>query len=465
MKLTFRNWPLKLLRTFGLSLSLAAAPSCPPVAPGIGIHYAAGQLLDAFAPQGDVRPAAILIHGRAGNRRTHINQVLEVLEKAGWAWFSVDYRDAADVRAAIDFVDCPGRFNIAANPVLIGEDKGAAIALQLASGMKVRSVVAFATDSTAPLLDPQVPVLMFHGEADDESPIGPLRAACQSWAECTFVPIPKGIHNLENWHPDQWEWKEELAAWLRSHGRGLLRDIVFARPGGQALAMDAFLPGGRGPFPAVIVVHGGGWEAGDKQTYLSPILDALTDSRFEWFSIDYRLMPYVSNADQLEDVRAAIRYVRAHASRFRVDPKRISLLGESAGGQMVTQLASLPCPDCAVSGVVSLYGVYDFAPFMGDSDGRQMLKRIFGEWTLPMLEEASPIHHISRALPPMLLIQGTKDELYPGALAYDAALKKAGVPHQLVVLDGAPHGMENWVDHPAWLKVLDDAVGWLRTIP
>ncbi|MGI8960094.1 MAG: alpha/beta hydrolase fold domain-containing protein [Bryobacteraceae bacterium] len=88
--------------------------------------------------------------------------------------------------------------------------------------------------------------------------------------------------------------------------------------------MDANLPEGQGPFPAVIVVHGGGWAAGDKLTYVSPVLTLLSEAHFTWFSIDYRLTPHVRNEEQLEDLRNAIRYVRAHAGRFNIDPNATS---------------------------------------------------------------------------------------------------------------------------------------------
>ena len=154
--------------------------------------------------------------------------------------------------------------------------------------------------------------------------------------------------------------------------------------------MDAYLPPGAQPSAGVIVVHGGGWEAGDKRTYVSPLLDVLKRSGLAYFSIDYRLTPFVTNREQIEDLRSAIRYVRTHAQRFHIDSKRISLAGESAGGQLVTQVVSLPCPGCEVAAVVSLYGVYDFAQFTAQPSDRQMLDRIFGKWTTPALKEASP---------------------------------------------------------------------------
>lgn len=449
----------RALLLFFVAFPAFAFDGCKAIEPRPAIEYFPGQLLDAFVPAGEPRSFAIVIHGASGNRRTHLNQVLSTLEKAGWAWFSLDYRNPPDLEAASAFIQCPGRFNIRGKPVLIAEDQGGPLAFALSQRINAASVVVFGLPANAQL--PALPVLLFHGEYDEESPIAPIRALCHSSPNCTLVPIPKAIHNVENWHPDQWFWKEDLIAWLRGNQRGQWRDIPYAMPDGRPLFMDAFLPEGSGPFSAVIVVHGGGWEAGDKETYISPILDILSHSRLAYFSIDYRLTPYVDNATQLDDVRSAIRYVRDHADRFHVRADAISLFGESAGGQLVTQVASLPCPGCTVKSVVSLYGVYDFTQFSHDVEGRQMLTRIFGHWTESSLKQASPLNNISPSLPPLLLIQGTKDELYPGTLSYHAALDAKSLPNTLIVLDGAPHGMENWVNNPDWFKALQNIPAWL----
>src|SRR5206468_12546244 len=170
------------------------------------------------------------------------------------------------------------------------------------------------------------------------------------------------------WHRDPWDWKAELTAGLRPDRRGLGKHIVYDRPEGRELLMDASSPGGHKPLPAVIIVHGGGWEAGNKVTYVSPIFGPLAEAGFAWFSIDYRLTPFVHIPQQLEDVRAAIRYVRAHADHFHVDPSRIALLGESASGHLVAQIASEPCTGCEVQAVVSFYGVYDFTKWAEGAD-------------------------------------------------------------------------------------------------
>jgi acetyl esterase len=426
------------------------------------VPYRAGMTLDAYAPAGARRPAAILIHGSKGDKSTHMTQLFEVLDRAGFAWFSINYRNLDDVRAAVAYIRCPGRFNIGSRLVLIAEDTGAPLALRVAQEVQAGGVVTFGARFDGDLPAARVPTLMFHGTADEESPPALVEKLCRSWPQCQFFPVPAGIHEFEDWHPDQWQWKEELAAWLRADQRGLWKDITYARPGGRDLRMDAFIPEGAGPFPAVVIAHGGGWEAGDKATYISPVLAPLARAGYAWFSIDYRLTPYVRNGDQLDDLREAIRYVRSHAARFHVDPNRIGILGESASGQMVAQVASEKCPGCEVQAVVSFYGVYDFTRWAGDAENRPMLDRVFGKWDSEILRKYSPLFHVRRDMPPVLLIQGTKDELHAGTIAYAERLKEAGARYELVLLDGAPHGMENWAGHAEWEFYKQRMVDWLN---
>jgi acetyl esterase/lipase len=453
------GWPL-------LANTCTAAQGNPTgnyIIPGVigDIVYRSGVTLDAYSPPGTARLWAVLIHGRSGNKRTHLTQLFSLLTDADYAWFAVDYRNAEDVKQAIQFTECPGRFNIKGKPLLIGEDSGVAIALKLANNA-VAGVVGFGTAGLENSLHfPESKVLLFHGTADEDAPMGPVKAWCLSGNSCRLVEIPGGIHQFENWHPDQWFWKDELVAWIRNGQRGLWKDIVYSRPGGRPLRMDAFLPEGDRPSPAVIIVHGGGWEAGDKVTYISPILEALAQAGFTWFSIEYRLIPYVHNEAQLDDLRDAIRYVRRHSDTFHIKPDAIAIVGESASGQMVSQVASVPCPGCQVQAVVSFYGVYNFISWVKDQDGRKTLDRLFGRWNDQVLREFSPISHISPRMPPILLIQGTADELYAGTLEYEKELQEAGAPHKMILLKGAPHGMENWAGHPEWDFYRKALTDWL----
>jgi alpha-L-fucosidase 2 len=473
-----------------LAIALTPATTCSKptpsqpagnfITPGVrgDVIYHDGLTLDAYAPEGPPRPAAVIIHGSYGNKRTHVTQLFEPLSRSGFGWFSVDYRTLEDVEEAVRFIRCPGRFNITSVMFLIGADTGGEIALELAARGRFHGVATFGLKPSPKFIAsvlggrsqgrrtlPGVPVHMFHGTDDDESPLAQAQAICKEMPSCVFHSVPGGIHEFENWHPDQWFWKEDLTAWLRGDRPGLWKDIVYARPDGRDLLMDACIPEGSGPFPAAIIVHGGGWEAGDKVTYVSPLFEPLAKSRIAWFSIDYRLTPYARVPDQLDDVRSAIRYVRQHAERFHIDQNRLALIGESASGHLVTQVASEPCPDCSPQAVVSFYGVYNLTQWAnGEEWQRHALTRLFGDRVPEAAARYSPLEHITSSLPPILLIQGTKDELYEGTLEYAARLREAGAHSELVLLEGAPHGMENWEGHPEWAFYKQKLLEWLRSV-
>src|SRR4051812_50160059 len=113
-------------------------------------------------------------------------------------------------------------------------------------------------------------------------------------------------------------------------GAADLKDIEYEKVEGIALTLDVHVPEGSGPFPAAILVHGGGWVAGDKQQYITYIFQPLSDAGFAWFSINYRLAPQFKFPADADDVESAIRFVKANAATYKVDPKRIALIGESA---------------------------------------------------------------------------------------------------------------------------------------
>lgn len=464
------------LLAFAVPLLVGAQACAPPPAEGqhgdfilpgalSGLHYESTYLLDGYAPAGEPRPAAVIIHGSSGNRTTHVDQIFPLLEKAGFAWFSVDYGSVDDASKAVDYIRCPGRFNITNRMVLIGSDTGAAVALELGKRGKFDGIVTISArlDSAhAPDIATSTKTLMIQGAADDEVKPAEVAEVCGHLPRCTYFPVTGAIHDFENWHPDQWYWKEEITAWLRGDQRGLWKNIPYSRPGGRDLLMDAYVPEGQGPFPAVVIVHGGGWEAGDKITYVSPVFAPLAQAGFAWFSIDYRLTPYVHVPEQLDDVRNAVRFVRQHAGWFHVDPDRIALLGESASGQLVAQVASMPCAGCEVQAVVSFYGVYNFERWKNDPDFQRMLPRMFEDQTAATLRQYSPLFHSSASLPPILIVQGTGDELYPGTEEYVRRLSEVHARHDVILLAKAPHGMENWEGHPEWMFYKTRMVKWLQ---
>ncbi|MFZ3341163.1 MAG: alpha/beta hydrolase, partial [Terriglobales bacterium] len=147
---------------------------------------------------------------------------------------------------------------------------------------------------------------------------------------------------------------------LRASGRSYA-DVEYSRPSGYSLQLDAHIPAGHGPFPAVIIVHGGAWVTGDRKRSVAPLFQPLSNAGFAWFSISYRLanvidsktIPTIAASAALlggavDDVRSAVAYVRTHAAEYNIDPNRIALVGESAGAQLSAVAALKPWPNGAV---------------------------------------------------------------------------------------------------------------------
>lgn len=531
-----------LFAALALAASASAQP-CPPLQvrnpdgnyfiPGVrgDIRYAEGRSLDAYVsaiePSRRTGHASVLvIHGgtwTSGSRVAHVGQILELLTRAGYNWFSVDYRlggitkyeeSLADLRAALAFVRCRAT-ELGIDPsrlVLLGEDSGAHLAALLASerpagvigaalvggfydpgavraaaGDVEEEIVRRASPMTR--VEPRMPpLLVVHGGADSEAPVEHARRYCdevvRAQGQCRFVEVAGASHRSENWWPSQWGYKGDVVTWLsalseralpreskrpapseraapREPNGSIHKDIVYSPATG--LKLDAFLPRSASPVPAVIVVHGGGWEAGDKVTYVTPLFEPLARAGLAWFSIDYRLTPAVRHEDQLEDLRHAVRFVRAGHARFNIDPKRIFLLGESASGQMVTHVAA---EDRSLAGVVSFYGVYDFPSMVTDSSPRSLLVRLFRRSVLDeesrgLLRRYSPLYRVHPDMPPVLLINGTGERLWAQAQAFAKRLADAGVRHEVIALEDAPHGLENWEGHPEWMGYKSRMVNWI----
>src|SRR5450631_4027798 len=130
------------------------------------------------------------------------------------------------------------------------------------------------------------------------------------------------------------------------------KDVEYTRPGGKPVFLDLHVPDGPGPFPAAILVHGGGFDEGSKSTNVRPLFDLLANAGYAWFSIDYRMAPEFRQPQASEDVDSAIQWVKAHASTYHLDASKIALIGESAGGYLVNYAGTHETPRTKVAGIV-----------------------------------------------------------------------------------------------------------------
>jgi alpha-L-fucosidase 2 len=257
----------------------------------------------------------------------------------------------------------------------------------------------------------------------------------------------------------------------------LKRDIIYGEAGGETLRLDASVPAGEGPFPIAILVHGGGWTRGDKAgsdhpgdtADVSPWFAPLTAARFTWFSINYRLAPAHRWPACYDDVRTAIRWVKAHASDYRGDPQRIVLFGHSAGGHLVCLAVTEADETTRVQAVVGFAPVTDFEyelPHRGGlSPSLQALLDQPHDVTpasLAILREIAPVTHVRAGLPPFLLVQGDADRTVPieETRRFAARLRDAGVAADLQVIAGAPHRLLAWADHDP--RYMDQVIAWVN---
>lgn len=244
-------------------------------------------------------------------------------------------------------------------------------------------------------------------------------------------------------------------------------NITYGKAGDTELKLDLARPQGNGPFPAIVFIHGGGWSGGSRQAYRGEIQEAAKRG-YVAATVSYRLMKYdeakkeTTTATpifpaQIHDAKAAIRWLRANAKKYHVDPDRIGVTGGSAGGHL-SLLVGLTDPSSGLEGesgnpqqssrvqaVVNVFGPTDMA-FCYEKSSVAWIFRLFMGGTPAEAAErykaASPITYVSKDDPPVLTLHGDQDALVPveQAKSLDDKMKAAGASHTLMVFKGQGHG-------------------------
>ncbi|MBV9766863.1 MAG: alpha/beta hydrolase [Acidobacteriaceae bacterium] len=237
----------------------------------------------------------------------------------------------------------------------------------------------------------------------------------------------------------------------------LVRDIEYGRVNDVSLRMDASIPEGVRSAPAVIIVHGGAWVMGDRRIDVEPLFKPLADAGFAWFSISYRFATDVTQfGGAINDVQQAVRFVKSHAAEYHVDPDRIALLGESAGGQLAAMAALRADASESVKAVVALYAPSDLVTLLKTSNyvPSRIRNSVQGTpWEtliLAGLAQFSPIENVRRDMPPFLFIHGTADPLVPFQQSREMCerMKKAGASCEVYPVEGGGHGIRWWESSP-----------------
>jgi len=275
-------------------------------------------------------------------------------------------------------------------------------------------------------------------------------------------------------------------------GAAVYPDLTYQTlTGYRPMTLDLYLPpssyDNARPRPWIVYIHGGGWAWGSKRlmgAFLDwpKVLAAIADKGFVVAAVSYRFSSEAPSPAQIQDVKAAVRWLRVNAKKYHLDPNRGMTWGQSAGGQLAA-LAAVSCgvkaldppdrsvpnapnvevrasapkgadqvSDC-VQGAVGWYGEYDFTASYKEHKGAgnasqpnvlDLFLGCHGTCTAEQLRRPSPITYVDTKDPPILLMQGTDDTTVNPAQAkdFEAALRKAGVRTKLVMLPGVGH---SWV--------------------
>jgi acetyl esterase/lipase len=234
-------------------------------------------------------------------------------------------------------------------------------------------------------------------------------------------------------------------------------DIVYATVAGEELKLDLAAPKGLDHVaPAIVMIHGGGWMQGRRQDMIGFAKQAAARG-YVSPTISYRFAPKHRFPAQIEDVKCAVRYLRANAAQLKIDPKRIGAMGVSAGAHLSMMLGTLDSADgmegdggnpqqsSKVQAVVSYVGPVNLARASYTDTQTQILEAFLGGKPLEKQDDcrkASPITYVSKGDAPMLLFFGTKDPLISvdQALEISDALTGAEVPARVELIVGAGHG-------------------------
>ena len=238
------------------------------------------------------------------------------------------------------------------------------------------------------------------------------------------------------------------------------RDLVYASYEDRQLLLDLYRPSHTETprLPVVLVIRGGGWRMGDKEGF-GPMAAALAQRGFAAACIEYRASEEALFPAAVQDTKAAVRWIRANAEQFDLDPDAIGAIGGSAGAHLALYLGATsdvpelegnggnPTFSSSISAVVSMATPGDLTKMPDDRSPIAFLGSTYAE-APDLWEKASPSNYIGSSSPPLLLIHSKTDTVVPFALSTQLVdlYDQAGVPVELITIPVAPHAFWNFTE-------------------
>lgn len=243
-------------------------------------------------------------------------------------------------------------------------------------------------------------------------------------------------------------------------GTVLYGDVAYHSDGHPKHLLDIYLPPQqKGKVPLVVFIHGGAWLVNDKyadMSYMKKTVASIIESGYALASIDYRFASQAIFPAQIQDCNQAIAYLHDHAEQYGLDKDRLVLMGFSAGGHLASlvglsnnnKISAFSVPGSSdvfnFRGVVDFYGPADLLLFPGNADSTSPESRLIGATPLSrpdLAKAASPVTYVDKNDPPFLIIHGEKDDMVSPKQSQllSSWLSLSGVPHEVIIVAGAPH--------------------------
>ena len=237
-------------------------------------------------------------------------------------------------------------------------------------------------------------------------------------------------------------------------------NVVYLRTNGWEGRLDVYAQKNPTPTPTVVYIHGGGWFAGSKESYLLNMLPFL-NMGYSVVNVEYRLTNTSLAPAAIEDCRCALRWVVANAHEYGFDPDKLIVAGQSAGGHLALTTGMIPASagfdricsraeEPRVAAIVDLYGITDVADLLDGPNKKPFPEAApYAVWWLgnqpnraEIARAASPLTYVRAGLPPIISVHGDADPSVPysHSVRLHEALEKAGVRHELITVPGGKHG-------------------------
>ena len=265
-------------------------------------------------------------------------------------------------------------------------------------------------------------------------------------------------------------------------------DVVYATLpntpyGKRELHLDLFQPKAKGKYPVLILIFGGGWRSGNKSMQV-PMAQQIAANGYVTATVEYRLSPEARYPAAVHDIKAAIRFLRANANKYKIDPDRIAISGSSAGGQLAALIGMTNEVEkfegnegnndtsSAIQAIIDMDGILDFTDPNESTKDNDPAKRSAGAYWFGATYkespekwvEASPMVYAGEKSPPILFINSALPRFHAGRDSVITILNQHGIYSEVHTIPKTPHPF--WLFHPWFKPTVEYMVSFLnKTLP